>query len=86
MTTKIDIINLSEEEINEILNNYSIKNMLCDYKPTADFCVKYILTTDDYASCVEDTYYCDYEVLFLQPHITKKELDNAYFNYYKINP
>jgi hypothetical protein len=85
MSTKIDITNLNQEEIDEILNKLSIKSMLCDYKLTADFCVKYILTTDDYASCVEDTYYCDYEILILQKHITQEELDIAYNNYYKNN-
>lgn len=85
MSIKIDIINFTQEQIDEILNNCSIKNMLCRYKLTAEFCVKYILTTDNYANSVEDTYFCDSDVLRLQKHITEEELDNAYYNYYKNN-
>ena len=44
---------------------------------TADFCVKYLLN-DDYASCVEDTYYfCKDVVLRNQPHITESELKES---------
>ena len=44
---------------------------------TAEFCVKYILN-DDYASCVEDTYYfTDGKVLMKQTHLTQSDLDDA---------
>ncbi len=35
---------------------------------------KEILTTDEYASCVEETYYDIDDVLDLQPHLTRNEI------------
>ena len=40
---------------------------------TPEFCIKYILS-EDYASCVEETYICDKDVLYHQPHITQEQL------------
>ena len=76
-TEQIDISNYTEEQIKKILDNTSLGNILFKYKLTADFCVKYILTTDDYAWGVEDSYNDRYDVLFFQKHLTHKDLDDA---------
>ena len=52
--------------------------MLYHYKLTADFCVKYILSTDDYAASVEDSYFDVYDVLRYQTHLTMKDIVDAY--------
>lgn len=54
----------------------SIKTLLYTQKLTAEFCAKYILN-EEYASCVEETYICFYDVLHAQKHITKDELNIA---------
>jgi hypothetical protein len=76
--TKIDITTLSQEEIQEILNTLSIREMLNKYKLTAEFCVRYILSTDDYAADVEDSYYDTEDVLAYQEHLTIEDLQEVY--------
>lgn len=69
---KYDIQTL-EHNIDEL----DLKAILRTQILTAEFCVKYILN-DDYASCVEDTYYFTYDkVLLYQTHITKDNLNAA---------
>lgn len=62
--------------LEENINNLSISIILHTQILTPDFCVKYILN-EDYASCVEETYICDLDVLRRQPHITQDDLYNA---------
>lgn len=78
MTTKIDISKYTEQQIKDLLDNNSLKDLLYKYKLTADFCVMYILSTDKYAWSVEETYYDVYDVLMNQPHLTKKDIDEAF--------
>jgi hypothetical protein len=58
------------------IDNLSISIILKTQILTADFCVKYILN-EEYASCVEETYICDLDVLYHQPHIKHNDLYNA---------
>ena len=58
------------------INNLSLKILLYTQKLTADFCAKYILN-ENYASCVEETYICNGDVLNAQKHITERELFDA---------
>ena len=54
--------------LEENINYLSIKTLLYTQVLTAEFCAKYILN-DEYASCVEETYICFYDVLQAQkPH------------------
>ena len=76
MTNKIDISNFTEDEMLKIANTCSIKEMLRNYKLTAYFCAKFILSTDDYAWGVEDSYYDMNDVLIYQPHLKLKELED----------
>ena len=62
--------------LEENINYLSIKTLLYTQVLTAEFCAKYILN-DEYASCVEDTYICFYDVLQAQKHITEEELNLA---------
>ena len=78
MTYKIDATNISQEKIDRILDECSIQEMLHHLKLTAEFCVKYILSTDDYAASVEDTYFDVYDVLRYQPHLTMDDIKAAY--------
>lgn len=77
-TEKIDMSNYTEEQIEELLNNWSLGKLLNKFKLTSEFCVKYILSTDDYAWGVEDSYYDWNDVLSYQKHLTMEELDEAY--------
>jgi hypothetical protein len=61
-------------ELEANINNLSLKTILYTQTITAEFAVRYILTTDDYASCVEETYYDLDDVLDLQPHLTRDEI------------
>lgn len=74
---KIDTINFNQEQVEKILHDCSIREMLNKYKLTAEFCVKYILTTDDYAASVEDSYHDIYDVLSYQKHLTLEDLYKA---------
>ncbi len=64
------------QELVENINNLSLKTILYTQSIDAEFAVKYILTTDDYALCVEETYYDINDVLDLQPHLTYDEIIN----------
>jgi hypothetical protein len=62
------------EDIEANIDRLSLKTILYTQTITAEFAVKYILTTDDYACCVEETYYDINDVLDLQPHLTREEI------------
>jgi hypothetical protein len=53
--------------------NLSLMRILHTQELTPEFCIKYILS-EDYASCVEETYICDIDVLYHQPHIRQSQL------------
>jgi len=73
LNNKYDIQTLENQ-----IDNLDFKVLLRTQTLTAEFCVKYILN-DDYASCVEDTYYFDYNrVLLHQSHLTENQLDEAF--------
>jgi hypothetical protein len=58
------------------VDNLSVKYLLNYQILDAEFCAKYIL--NDYcATCIEDTYICNGDVLHKQPHITRLELSQA---------
>lgn len=69
------------EQLEENINNLEVRSLLSTQTLTPEFCVKYILS-DDYASCVEDTYLYDYDVLKYQKHITKEALNKARIKLY----
>lgn len=58
------------------IDNLSITRILNTQTLTPEFCIKYILN-EDYASCVEETYICDIDVLHKQPHIKQSDLCDA---------
>lgn len=62
------------------IDNFDLRTLLYTQHLTSSFCVKYILS-EEYSSCVEDTYLCDGDVLHHQPHITKEELREAWRQY-----
>ncbi len=64
----------SVEELAANIDNLSLKSILYTQMITAEFAVKYILTTDNYACCVEETYYDIHDVLDLQPHLNYDEI------------
>ncbi len=64
------------QELAANIGNLSLKTILYTQTIDAEFAVKYILTTDDYALCVEETYYDIHDVLDLQPHLTYDEIIN----------
>lgn len=55
------------------IDNLSLYRILYTQELTPAFCVKYILN-EEYASCVEETYICDVDVLYYQPHIKQEQL------------
>jgi hypothetical protein len=59
--------------IEDNIDNLSLFRILYTQHLTPAFCVKYILS-EEYASCVEETYICDKDVLYHQPHIKQEEL------------
>ena len=61
------------------IDNLSISVILRTQILTPNFCVKYILN-EDYASCVEETYICDLDIMYYQPHIKQIDLINARSN------
>lgn len=65
------------EELEENIDRLSLKSILYTQRITAEFAVNYILTTDEYACCVEETYYDLNDVLDLQPHLTREEILNV---------
>jgi len=69
----------SIELLEKNIDNLSISRILNTQILTSEFCVKYILN-EDYASCVEETYICDLDVLIRQPHIKHSDLIDARMN------
>lgn len=63
----------SIEVLEKNIDNLSISRILNTQILTPEFCVKYILN-EEYASCVEETYICDFDVLRRQPHIKSSDL------------
>lgn len=59
--------------IEDNIDNLSLFRILYTQHLTPAFCIKYILN-EEYASCVEETYICDKDVLYHQPHIKQEEL------------
>ena len=58
------------------VDNLSVKYLLNYQFLDAEFCAKYIL--NDYcATCNEDTYICNGDIIQKQPHITEIELFEA---------
>lgn len=66
------------------IDNLSISRVLNTQILTPEFCVKYILN-DHYASCVEETYICDLDVLHRQHHIKQSDLIDARLKLQEIN-
>jgi len=60
------------------IDGLSLSTIIFTQKLTPDFCVKYIILNDDHASCGEDSYISEIDVLYAQPHITQIELDKAW--------
>lgn len=57
------------------IDHLDFKTLLRTQILTAEFCIKYLLN-NEYASCVEDTYYFTYgKILLYQTHITEHQLD-----------
>ena len=80
MLSDYDLINnknvYSIAELVANVDNLSVKYLLNYQILDAEFCAKYIL--NDYcATCVEDTYICNGDVLRKQPHISRLELAKA---------
>ena len=63
-------------ELEASVDNLSVKYLLNYQLLDAEFCAKYILS-DYCATCNEDTYICNGDVLSKQPHITRLELAEA---------
>ena len=66
-------IKYSIDILEKNIDNLSITRILRTQILTPEFCIKYILN-EDYASCVEETYICDIDVLHHQPHIKQIDL------------
>ena len=84
MLSDYDLINnknsYSIADLEASVDNLSVKYLLNYQKLDAVFCAKYIL--NDYcATCIEDTYICNDDVLLKQPHITRSELSEACIQY-----
>jgi len=84
MLSDFDLINnkntYSIAELEASIDNLSVKYLLNYQKLDATFCAKYILS-DYCATCNEDTYICNGDVLLKQPHITRIDLSNACIQY-----
>jgi hypothetical protein len=64
------------DELEASVDNLSVKYLLNYQVLDADFCAKYIL--NDYcATCLEDTYICNDDIIRKQSHITHLELFEA---------
>jgi hypothetical protein len=80
---RMDNLNLRQEkysiaDLEKNVDKINMKTCVNTQTLTAEFCVKYVLN-EDYMSCIEDTYCIDKGyVLKRQPHITEKELMDAY--------
>jgi len=84
MLTDIDLIrNPRSYSLNELelsIDNLGVKVLLNYQILDADFCAKYILN-DFYASCEEETYICNGDVLHKQQHINAEDLKTACINH-----
>ena len=69
-------IKYSIDILEKNIDDLSITRILRTQILTPEFCIKYILN-EDYASCVEETYICDIDVLHHQPHIKQTDLCDA---------
>ena len=58
------------------VDNLSVRYLLNYQILDAEFCAKYILS-DYCATCKEDTYICNGDVLQKQPHINRSDLAEA---------
>jgi len=62
------------------VDNLSVKYLLNYQILDAEFCAKYIL--NDYcATCNEDSYICNGDILQKQPHISRSDLAEACINF-----
>ena len=65
------------DELEKNMNYLCPKILVNTQKLTPEFCIKYILN-EEYMSCEEEKYLLTYSyVLSRQPHITRKELEDA---------
>lgn len=60
------------------IDRLSLRMLLRTQKLTPEFCVKYILNSEEHGMCVEDSYLFDEDILNCQEHITQKDLYEAY--------
>jgi hypothetical protein len=70
----------SIKQLTESVDNLSVKYLLNYQILDAEFCAKYILN-DLCATCQEDTYICNDDILNKQKHITREELSAACIKY-----
>ena len=65
------------DELEKNMNYLCPKILVNTQKLTPEFCIKYILN-EEYMSCEEERYLLTYSyVLSRQPHITRKQLEDA---------
>jgi hypothetical protein len=65
------------DELEKNMNYLCPKILVNTQKLTPEFCIKYILN-EEYMSCEEEKYLLTYSyVLSRQPHITRKQLEDA---------
>ena len=65
------------DELEKNIDYLCPKILVNTQKLTPEFCIKYILN-EEYMSCEEERYLLTYSyVLSRQPHITRKELEDA---------
>jgi hypothetical protein len=65
------------------IEHLDINSIYKTQKLTVEFCVDYILN-DDYASCDEDTYLDENNIIAYQTHLTQYDFDN-YFKFKRLN-
>jgi hypothetical protein len=59
------------------IGNLSLRKLLQTQVLTPEFCIKYILEPEEHGMCIEDYYFCDFDILKYQTHITKEQLMDA---------
>ena len=65
------------DELEKNIDYLCPKILVNTQKLTPEFCIKYILN-EEYMSCEEEKYLLTYSyVLYCQPHITRKQLEDA---------
>lgn len=55
-----------------------LRIIICKYRLTAEICADCVIFNERYGSSDEDTYISKNDILELQPHITREELDELY--------